>query len=29
VARRLADLSARIGTRSRAEATAFAFREVV
>jgi DNA-binding NarL/FixJ family response regulator len=29
VARRLADLFARIGTRSRAEATAFAFREVV
>jgi DNA-binding NarL/FixJ family response regulator len=29
VARRLAELFARIGTRSRAEATAFAFREVV
>jgi DNA-binding NarL/FixJ family response regulator len=29
VSRRLAELFARIGTRSRAEATAFAFREVV
>jgi DNA-binding NarL/FixJ family response regulator len=29
VARRLADLFARLGTKSRAEATAFAFREVV
>lgn len=29
VARRLTELFARIGTRSRAEATAFAFREVV